>query len=153
MRWTTRIGGWTEPWEDLAPIEYFAGLPRPLLQAAGRAADWCDVAEGQRLQSEQMHVRWVWVVASGVLEVRQWGRTEGLVLPGAAWGEAEVVLGLPSEVEVRAAGPSRVLSLPAPAFHGMLAEPAFASGVARRLARAALAPAARHERVAVPSAG
>lgn len=153
MRWTTRSGGWAEPWEDLAPIEWFAGLSKATLQAAARSADWCDVAAGQRLQSEHLHVRWIWIVASGVLELRQWGRIEGLVLPGTAWGEAEVVLGQPSEVEVRAAGPSKVLSLSAAAFHGLLADPAFASGVTRRLARTAVAPAARGERVPVPSAG
>jgi CRP-like cAMP-binding protein len=145
MRWTTRTRGWSNPWEDLEPIDYFAGLPLPSLKAAAAGADWCDLAAGQRLQAEQMHVRWVWVVASGVLEVRRWGRPDGLVLPGAAFGEAEVLLGVPSEVELVAAGPSKVLSLAAPVFHGLLATPEFAGSVARRMARTVLAPAARTE--------
>lgn len=82
------------------------------------------------------------------------GDVVGMVLPGTAHGEAEVLLGRPSAFDLVAATPASVLSLPAQVFHGLLAEPAFARSVAHRMARATLAaPLPTASPVGVPSAG
>ena len=153
-RWRNRSDRSVHPWEDLAPVEYFADLSPDNVRAAARGADWCDVPPGTRLERQGMHPRFVWVVTAGVLEVRRDGDVVGMVLPGAAHGEAEVLLGRPAAYDLVAATPATVLSLPAQVFHGLLAEPTFARSVARRMARATLAaPLPTASPVGVPSAG
>jgi CRP-like cAMP-binding protein len=131
-----RTRDWTEPWEDLAAVGWFAGLPRDVLRAAGQHADWLEVAAGTRLQPEGLRVRWLWVPVGGPLELRRNGEPVGRVEVGEAFGEAEVLLGTASTVDVVAPAPTAVLSFPARAFHGLLDEAAFASAVARRQAHA-----------------
>ena len=123
-----------QPADDLLDVPWFAGLSRDALRTAARHADWIDVVAGTRLQRAGFHVQWVWVVATGALDA---GGCP--VEPGQAWGETEVVLGVPAASDVVAAVPSRVVSLPAAAFHGLFDQPSFATAVARRLARAAAA--------------
>src|SRR4051812_41212095 len=117
-----RIGsrkGWSQPWDDLAPVEWFGGLTPEVRKALSRHADWVEVEPGTRLQQQGVHARWVWVVASGALELRRGGQPVGIVAAGAAACEAEVVLGAPSWVDVVAATPATVISVPSRAFHGM----------------------------------
>ena len=136
MKWSrrNRSQSWSHPWEDLEPIEWFAALTPEVRKALSRHADWVDVAPGTRLQQQGVHADWVWVVASGVLELRRHGEGVGLVLPGAATGEVEVLLGAPSAVDVVAATDARVVSIPARAFHGLLDTSSFGAVVARRMA-------------------
>ena len=121
-------------WADLTAIPWFAGLSREALRTAARHADRVDVAAGTRLQRSGFQVQWIWVVASGRLDAG--GRA---IEPGQAWGETEVVLGVPAEADLVATMPSTVLSFPAAAFHGLFDQPSFSTAVARRLARAASA--------------
>lgn len=136
MKWSRRNRSrqWSQPWEDLEPLEWFEVLTPEVRKALSRHADWVDVAPGTRLQQQGVHARWVWVVASGVLELRRDGDGVGLVLPGAAAGEVEVLLGAPSAVDVVAATGARVVSIPARAFHGLLDTSSFGAAVARRMA-------------------
>ena len=90
----------SQPWEDLAGVEYFAGLPRRVLQTAGRNADRVDVAGGTRLQRQGAHTGWLWVALDGPLELHRNGELVGTVPEGQAYGEAEVLLGMASPVEV-----------------------------------------------------
>jgi len=134
MRWSRGNRSWSQPWDDLAPIEWFAELTPEVRKAISRHADWVDVAAGTRLQQQGTHARWVWVVASGVLELRRNGDGVGLVCPGQAAGEIEVLLGAPSGVDVVAATASTVVSVPARAFHGLLDTSSLGAAVARRMA-------------------
>ena|SRR5438270_9572444 len=119
---------------ELADVPWFAPLSPRARKALRRHADRIDVAPGTRLQRQDARVQWVWVVADGVVEVRRDGELLGLVPGGQATGEVEVLTGHDSPVEVVAATPARVYSLPAAAYHGMFAEPSFSATVARRLA-------------------
>lgn len=153
MRWSRRKSRtWSHPWEDLEPVAWFADLTPEVRKALSRHADWVDVAPGTRLLQQGMHTRWVWVVASGLLGVRRHGECLGVVEPGAAAGEVEVLLGVPSAVDVVALEPSRVVALPSRAFHGMLDSTSLGAAVARRMAARydslAAAPAAA-ERVSI----
>lgn len=131
-------GAGSQPWEDLAAVSYFEGLPRPLLRAAGRSADWVDVAPGTRLQRQGMHAGWLWVAVDGPLELHRNGELVGTVPEGQAYGEAEVLLGMASPVDVVAPAATTVVSFPARAFHGLLGDAEFATAVARRQARTEL---------------
>lgn len=130
MKWTRRTSS-----DDLLGVDWFAPLSAAARRAAGRHADWCRVPAGTRLQRQGLHARWVWVVVDGIVEVRRDGEVLGLVRPGAAVGEVELLLNAPSPVEVVAAGDATVVSVSAAAFHGMFGEPSFAAAVAKRLAR------------------
>ena len=135
MRWSRRKSRtWSHPWEDLEPLEWFAELQPEVRKALSRHADWVDVAPGTRLQQQGVHTRWVWVVASGTLDVRRGGESLGTVGPGGSAGEVEVLLGVPSAVDVVALEPSRVVALPSRAFHGMLDSSSLGAAVARRMA-------------------
>lgn len=125
---------WSHPWEDLAPVEWFAQLEPDVRMAISRHADWIDVAAGTRLQQQGIHARWVWVVASGVLELRRQGRPVGMVVAGGAACEVEVLLGVPSAVDVVATTSATVIAVPARAFHGLLDTSSLGSAVARRMA-------------------
>ena len=136
MKWARRNRSqqWSQPWEDLEPLEWFGAFTPQVRKALSRHADWVDVRAGTRLQQQGVHARWVWVVSSGVLELRRNGEGVGLVVPGAAAGEVEVLLGAPSTVDVVAATDARVVSIPARAFHGLLDTTSFGAAVARRMA-------------------
>ena len=135
MRWSRgNRSSWAHPWEDLEPIEWFASLAPGVLRQVARHADRVDVAAGTRLQQQGVHARWIWVVAAGALELRRDGVPLGLVLPGGAACETDVLLGAPSAVEVVAATPATVVSVPARAFHGLLDTSSLGAAVARRLA-------------------
>jgi CRP-like cAMP-binding protein len=127
-------------WEELAAIPWFADLDARRLRLAARSADRVRVAAGTRLQQQGRHVGWLWIPVDGPLELRRNDVVVGEVPAGGAWGEPEVLLGLPSAVEVVATSTVTAVSLPARAFHGMLGEAAFAATVARRQARASLLP-------------
>jgi CRP-like cAMP-binding protein len=141
--------GWSQPWEDLAPVEWFGGLDPKARKAISRHADWVDVAAGTRLQQQGVHARWVWVVASGLLELRRGGEAVGAVGAGEAACEVEVLLGAPSWVDVVAATPTTVISIPARAFHGLLDASSLGAAVARRMAERfdalAAAPVEEHD--------
>jgi CRP-like cAMP-binding protein len=124
------------PWQELEDIDYFATISSDALRQAARHVDRVDVAEGETLQRQGMAARWVWIPTSGLLQLRRDGGPAGLVLPGAAYGERELLLGGPSRVDVVAAWPSTVLSISAPAWHALMDVPSFAAGVARRMAHA-----------------
>jgi CRP-like cAMP-binding protein len=126
--------GWSQPWDDLAPVEWFGGLDPKVRKALSRHADWVDVEPGTRLQQQGVHARWVWVVASGVLELRRGGQVVGAVAAGEAACEAEILLGAPSWVDVVAGTPATVISIPARAFHGMLDSTSLGAAVAHRMA-------------------
>lgn len=135
MKWSRRNrSAWSQPWEDLEPLEWFAALAPDVRKALSRHADWVDITPGTRLQQQGVHARWVWVVAAGVLELRRSGEVLGLVLPGSAACEVEVLLGAPSWVDVVAASDARVVSIPARAFHGLLDTTSFGAAVAKRMA-------------------
>jgi CRP-like cAMP-binding protein len=134
MRLSRRSRGWTQPWDDLATVEWFGGLTSDVRKQLGRHADWVDVAAGTRLQQQGVHARWVWVVASGLLELRRGGEPVGVVGPGEAACEVEVLLGAPSWLEVVASTQARVVSVPSRAFHGMLDSSSLGAAVARRMA-------------------
>ena len=121
-------------------MPWFADLPAAQLRVAARHVDRVPVRPGAVLQRQGQRAGWLWIAADGPLELRRNDAVVGHVAPGGAWGEAEVLLGLPSSVEVVASAPSTVLSLPSRAFHGMLGDAAFATTVARRQARAGLRP-------------
>jgi CRP-like cAMP-binding protein len=125
---------WSQPWEDLAPIDWFAALTPEVRKSLSRHADWVDVAAGTRLQQQGVHADWVWVVASGLLELRRCGEVLGVVAAGEAASEVEVLLRVPSAVDVVAAVPSTVVSLPSRAFHGLLDSSSLGAAVARRMA-------------------
>jgi len=129
MRLTRRT-----PSDDLAALAWFAPLSPPARRAAARRADWCSVPAGTQLQRQGLHARWLWVVVDGVVEVHHDGELVGMVPPGRAFGEVELMLGTPSPVEVVAATDATVVSLSAAAFHGLFEEPSFAAAVAKRLA-------------------
>ena len=123
------------PWlAELENIEYFAALSHDALRQASRYVDRADVPEGARLQRQGMAARWIWIPISGLLQLRRDGEPAGLVLPGSAYGEREMLLGGPSRVDVFAAWPSTVVSIEAPAWHALMDIPSFAAGVARRMA-------------------
>ena len=128
------------PWQELEDVEYFAALSHDAQRQAYRHIDRVDVAEGTVLQRQGMAARWVWIPISGLLQLRRDHEPAGLVLPGAVYGERELLLGGPSRVEVLAAWPSTVLSMEAPAWHALMNVPSFAAAVARRMARG-VAPA------------
>lgn len=125
---------WSQPWEDLAPVEWFGELEPKVVKALSRHADWVDLAPGARLQQQGVHARWVWVVASGTLELRRGGEPVGEVHAGEAACEVEVLLGAPSWVDVVASTPVTAISLPARAFHGLLDSSSLGAAVARRMA-------------------
>jgi CRP-like cAMP-binding protein len=125
---------WSQPWDDLAPVEWFGDLTPQVRKSLSRHADWVDVAPGTRLQQQGVHARWVWVVASGSLELRRGGQPVGVVGEGEAACEVEVLLGAPSWVDVVAVTPATVISLPARAFHGLLDTSSLGAAVARRMA-------------------
>ena|SRR5438067_8294077 len=122
------------PWEELEDVEYFSVLSHDALRQTRRYVDEVDVPEGATLQRQGMAARWVWIPTSGLLQLRRDGDPAGLVLPGAAYGERELLLGGPSRVDVLAAWPSTVLSIEAPAWHALMDVPSFAAAVARRMA-------------------
>jgi CRP-like cAMP-binding protein len=122
------------PWQELEDVEYFSFLTPEALRQASRYIDRVDVAEGARLQRQGMAARWVWIPLSGLLQLRRDGEPAGLVLPGAAYGEREMLLGGPSRVDVIASWPSTVLSIEARAWHALMDVPSFAAAVARRMA-------------------
>ncbi|MCU1378344.1 MAG: hypothetical protein JWN29_1327, partial [Acidimicrobiales bacterium] len=95
-----KFRAWSQPWEDLEPLDWFAGLAPDVRKALSRHADWVVVTPGTRLQQQGVHAGWVWVVASGVLELQRDGEVVGLVVEGAAACEIEVLLGAPSAVDV-----------------------------------------------------
>jgi CRP-like cAMP-binding protein len=97
------------PWLELEDVDYFSFLSHDALRQASRYVDRVEVAEGARLQRQGMAARWVWIPTSGLLQLQRDGQAAGLVLPGAAYGERELLLGGPSRVEVIAAWPSTVL--------------------------------------------
>jgi CRP-like cAMP-binding protein len=134
MRLSRRSRGWSQPWDDLAAVEWFGGLTPDVRKQLGRHADWVDIAAGTRLQQQGVHARWVWVVADGLLELRRGGQPVGVVVAGEAACEVEVLLGAPSWVDVVASTPARVISVPARAFHGMLDSSSLGAAVARRMA-------------------
>lgn len=134
---------WRHPWEDLEDIDYFSVLSREALRRASRHVDRVDVAEGVILQRQGMAARWLWIPESGVLQLRRDGEAVGLVLPGAAYGERELLLGGPSRVDVVTAWPSTVLSMSAPAWHALMDVPSFAAAVARRMAHATVPTGSR----------
>lgn len=127
---------WRHPWEDLEDVGYFSALSHEALRQASRHVDRVDVAEGVTLQRQGMRARWLWIPESGVLQLRRDSEAVGLVLPGAAYGERELLLGGPSGVDVVTAWPSTVLSIAAPAWHALMDVPSFAAAVARRMAQA-----------------
>jgi CRP-like cAMP-binding protein len=129
-----KFRSWSQPWEDLEPVEWFAALTPEVRKSLSRHADWVDVAPGTRLQQQGVHADWVWVVASGVLELRRCGEVLGVVVAGEAASEVEVLLRVPSAVDVVAAEPSTVISLPSRAFHGLLDSSSLGAAVARRMA-------------------
>jgi CRP-like cAMP-binding protein len=145
MRLSRRSRGWSQPWDDLAPVEWFGGLTPDVRKALSRHADWVTVEPGARLQQQGVHARWVWVVAEGTLELRRGSQPVGVVVAGEAVCEAEIVLGAPSWVDVVATGPATVISIPARAFHGMLDSTSLGAAVARRMA-------ARFDALATPPA-
>jgi CRP-like cAMP-binding protein len=126
--------------EALRSIPWFEDLQPEQVSFAARHVDWLDVAAGTRLQRQGFHAGWLWIPVDAPLDLRRNDGRVGSVRPGGAWGETEVLLGVPSSVEVIAAEPVRAVSLPAPVFHGMLGDAAFATTVARRQARASLRP-------------
>ena len=134
MKWTTRNVSRRDPGDDLLGVDWFAPLSRTARRAAARHADWSRVRPGTRLQRQGRHARWVWVVIDGIVEVRRDGEVVGLVPPGAAVGEVELLLNAPSPVDVVAAGDATVVAVAAAAFHGLFEEPSFAAAVAKRLA-------------------
>jgi len=127
---------------ELEDVEYFSFLSHDALRQASRFIDRVDVAEGATLQRQGMAARWIWIPTSGLLQLRRNGDPAGLVLPGSAYGEREMLLGGPSRVEVIAAWPSTVLSIEAPAWHALMDVPSFAAAVARRMALVGVASAA-----------
>ena len=126
---------WRHPWEDLEGVGYFGALSQEALRQASRHVDRVEVAEGSTLQRQGLSTRWIWIPVSGLLQLRRNGEPVGLVLPGAAYGERELLVGGPSPVDVVAAWPSTVLSISAPAWHALMDVPSFAAGVARRMAQ------------------
>src|SRR3954452_7118405 len=126
------------PWLELEDIEYFSLLSHDALRQVGRHVDRVEVAEGVTLQRQGMAARWIWINVSGLLQLRRDGEPAGLVLPGAVYGERELLLGGPSRVDVLAAWPSTVLSIEARAWHALMDVPSFAAAVARRMAHAAV---------------
>jgi CRP-like cAMP-binding protein len=129
-----KFRNWSQPWEDLEPLGWFAGLTPDVRRALSRHADWVDVTPGTRLQQQGVHAGWVWVVASGVLELQRDGEVVGLVVEGSAACEVEVLLGSPSAVDVVAATPATVVSIPSRAFRGLLDTSSLGAAVARRMA-------------------
>jgi hypothetical protein len=123
-----------EALEALAAVLWFAELPPRQLDLAARHTDWVDVAAGTRLQQQGFHAHWLWIPANGALALCRGAQTVDEVPIGGAWGETEVLLWVPSAVDVVAPQSLTVLALPASVFHGMLGDAAFATGVARRQA-------------------
>jgi CRP-like cAMP-binding protein len=136
MKLTRAVRSWRHPWEDLQDIDYFSVLSHEALREAARHVDRVDVAEGTVLQRQGMSTRWIWIPTSGLLQLRRDGEAVGLVLPGAAYGERELLVGGPSRVDVVTAWPSTVLSISAPAWHALMDVPSFGAAVARRMAKA-----------------
>src|SRR5688500_32554 len=95
-RGNRRSRSWRHPWEDLEDVDYFSALSPEALRQASRHVDRVDVAEGTTLQRQGMAARWLWIPESGVLQLRHDGEAVGLVLPGAAYGERELLVGGPS---------------------------------------------------------
>ena len=131
------------PWEELEDVDYFSMLSHDALRQAARHVDRVDVDEGVTLQRQGMAAGWVWIVTSGLLQLRRDGEPAGLVLPGAAHGERELLLGGAAPADVVAAWPSTVLSMSAPAWHALMDVPSFAAAVARRMARAGAGAASK----------
>jgi CRP-like cAMP-binding protein len=129
-----KFRSWSQPWEDLEPLNWFAGLNPAVRRSLSRHADWVAVTPGTRLQQQGVHAGWVWVVASGVVELQRDGQVVGLVVEGAAACEIEVLLGARSAVDVVAATPATVVSIPSRAFHGLLDSSSLGAAVARRMA-------------------
>ena len=127
-----------EPADDLEAIAYFAEMTREQRRAAANHADWTIVTAGTRLQKRTMTVGWLWVAIEDPLELRLDEQVLGQIPPGDAWGEAAMLLGMVSPVDVVAPVDTTVVSLPARAFHGMLADATFATAVARRQAQVQL---------------
>lgn len=123
-----------QPWEDLAPVDWFASLTPEVRRQLARYADWVDIAAGTRLQRQGLHARWIWVVADGALELRRDGSAVGVVPRGSAACETDVLLGVPSATEVVAATPATVISIASRAFHGLLDTSSLGASVARRMA-------------------
>jgi CRP-like cAMP-binding protein len=134
---------WRHPWEDLEDIDYFSVLSHEARRKASRHVDRVDVAEGVVLQRQGMAARWLWIPESGLLQLRRDGEAVGLVLPGASYGERELLVGGPSRVDVVTAWPSTVLSISAPAWHALMDVPSFAAAVARRMAHATVPAGSR----------
>jgi CRP-like cAMP-binding protein len=122
-----KFRSWSQPWEDLEPLDWFAGLNPAVRRSLSRHADWVAVTPGTRLQQQGVHAGWVWVVASGVVELQRDGQ-------GGAACEIEVLLGARSAVDVVAATPATVVSIPSRAFHGLLDSSSLGAAVARRMA-------------------
>ena len=132
----TRPRSGRSPSDELQEVDYFSILSPEACRQAARYVDRVDVAEGATLQRQGMATRWIWIPLSGLLQLRRDGDAAGLVLPGAAYGEREMLLGGPSRVDVIAAWPSTVLSMEARAWHALMDVPSFAAAVARRMAQA-----------------
>ena len=128
-----------EPADDLEAVPYFAEMTHEQRRAAAHHADWTIVTAGTRLQKRTMAVGWLWVAVEDPLELRHDDQLLGHVQPGDVWGEAPLLLGMVSPVDVVAAVDTTVVSLPARAFHGMLADAGFAIAVARRQAQSHVA--------------
>jgi CRP-like cAMP-binding protein len=107
-----------------------------VLRRAARHADWIEAAAGTRLQRQGIRPSWLWVTVDGPLELRRDGLLVGMVPEGAAYGEAELLLGVPAPDDLVAPAPTTVVSFPARAFHGLLGDADFATAVARRQAYA-----------------
>jgi len=129
-----------DPADDLRALRYFAELPHDQLRTAAQHADWTIVTAGTRLQKRGLSVQWLWIAADDPLELQIEGVAVDLVQPGDAFGEAFLLLDMVSPVDVVATVDTRALSLPARAFHGLLADADFAAQAARRQARFRVAP-------------
>lgn len=129
-----------DPADDLRALDYFAALPHEHLRFAGQHADWTVVTAGTRLQKRGHAVQWLWVAADDPLELHVEGVAVDTVEPGAAFGEAFLLLDMASPVDVVAPVDTRAVSLPSRIFHGLLADARFAAEAARRQARFRVAP-------------
>jgi CRP-like cAMP-binding protein len=129
-----------DPAEELRALDYFAALSHEHLRFAGQHADWTVVTAGTRLQKRGHSVQWLWVAADDPLELHIEGVAVDTVQPGAAFGEAFLLLDMESPVDVVAPVDTRAVSLPSRVFHGLLADARFAAEAARRQARFRVAP-------------
>ena len=124
-----------DPAEELRGLDYFAELSNEMLRSAAQHADWMVVTEGTRLQKRGSSVAWLWIAVDDPLELHVEGVAVDRVAPGEAFGEAFLLLDVVSPVDVVAPIDTRAVSLPARAFHGLLADARFAAQTARRQAR------------------